>query len=543
MSLFSDNKFDNKLIWLFFSLLLFSFFLANSYNYLDPDLGWHLKIGQEIVTERSVPHLENKLWPIYGAQWVDHEWLMNFLTYGLYSHAGYVAVSVFFALLAVFTVFLTVRHARQDRWHTESGLVPAMILIVLGVMGMSSHLGVRMQEITLVFFALQLIILERFRREKHAIIFFWLIPLYIIWASAHAGFLIGLVVLAGFTLSLLLERTLAQISWFRLDTDVLAWRSIAWSAAAVILAVAGTLCTPYGFRLYDFLAGYTNTAYMRLIQEWLPVYALPLNPFQVIYLAVAAAALTANLWLAWHNSREDHDGESVPYRFRLWDLGLILLFYTLAIKSKRHFPLFFVASFPVLASFAATFLYVPRSLRNGIAWRRYARPFFGLITVLVIALLLAKTAFTDDPFSGKRYCDSFPCNTLAFLRTRPDLLDKPLLNEYAWGGYLDWVWPELPLFIDGRLPQYPVNGHTFLEEYLAFGDASSTPELMDRYGIGLVWIRAPKQRTVKWYEQYLFGADPDPTPRPNALRQYLIDTPGWEAAYTDEVSEIYGKIQ
>ena len=83
-------------IWIIFCLLFFSVLLRNSYLSLDPDLGWHLKIGSEIVQNREIPRIEHYDYPMLGRSWVDHEWLMNAITYLIYNNFGYFAVSVFF---------------------------------------------------------------------------------------------------------------------------------------------------------------------------------------------------------------------------------------------------------------------------------------------------------------------------------------------------------------------------------------------------------------------------------------------------------------
>ncbi len=61
-----------KLLWALFYLFVFSFLACNSFSYLDPDFGWHLRFGQIIWESRSLPHDQIFMWSLGGQQWVDH---------------------------------------------------------------------------------------------------------------------------------------------------------------------------------------------------------------------------------------------------------------------------------------------------------------------------------------------------------------------------------------------------------------------------------------------------------------------------------------
>src|SRR6056297_2408799 len=87
-----------KFIWFFFYLFLFVFFLFNSFSYLDPDLGWHLRVGQEIRETVSVPQINHYNYTIEGQGWVDHEWLLDAFVSWVYDSWGYIVLSIFFAL-------------------------------------------------------------------------------------------------------------------------------------------------------------------------------------------------------------------------------------------------------------------------------------------------------------------------------------------------------------------------------------------------------------------------------------------------------------
>src|SRR5215813_819424 len=55
---------------------------------LDPDLWWHLKTGEQIVTTKTVPHTDDYSFTKQGTEWVAHEWLSEVFLYGVFKFLG-----------------------------------------------------------------------------------------------------------------------------------------------------------------------------------------------------------------------------------------------------------------------------------------------------------------------------------------------------------------------------------------------------------------------------------------------------------------------
>ena len=92
--------------WGFFYLAIFSYILFNSFNYLDPDLGWHLRVGENILTEKAVPGPDYYNYTLEGQNWIDHEWLSDLITFLIYNNFGYIILSLFFALIFFSTLII-----------------------------------------------------------------------------------------------------------------------------------------------------------------------------------------------------------------------------------------------------------------------------------------------------------------------------------------------------------------------------------------------------------------------------------------------------
>ena len=97
-----------KILWILFYIFIFFFLLNNSFSYLDSDLGWHLKVGESIMYEQSVPHINYYNYTLQNTKWVDHEWLMDVIVFWMYQNLGYLWVNIFFALIVL--ILLIVIH-------------------------------------------------------------------------------------------------------------------------------------------------------------------------------------------------------------------------------------------------------------------------------------------------------------------------------------------------------------------------------------------------------------------------------------------------
>src|SRR5262245_32078523 len=65
---------------------------------LDPDLWWHLKTGEQIVTTKTIPHTDDYSFTKTGTEWVAHEWLTEVVLYGVFKFLGLTALVALFSL-------------------------------------------------------------------------------------------------------------------------------------------------------------------------------------------------------------------------------------------------------------------------------------------------------------------------------------------------------------------------------------------------------------------------------------------------------------
>ncbi len=165
--------------------------LAATTRLENPDLWWHLKIGEVIWNTRSLPSSDHFSFTVSGAPWVAHEWLAQVSIYAAYRWGGYRGLMIWMQALGA-SVNLLVYYICWLR--SKNALVAfrgGMVAFCFGSVG----LLVRPLLLGHVFLAAELAILETYRVRRSRWI--WALPaLFAVWVNCHGSFIFGLAVLA-----------------------------------------------------------------------------------------------------------------------------------------------------------------------------------------------------------------------------------------------------------------------------------------------------------------------------------------------------------
>lgn len=540
-------NFKNLLIFLFF-LFIFSLLLNNSYNYLDPDFGWHIKVGEEIFKTKSLPDIEHFDFPLAGQRWVDHEWLINTISYFIFTKAGYISLNIFFALIITALFILLAKFSYYYVYKNKSAPFFILLFQLLGIFAILPHSGIRMQEITSLFIFLLTAIIYYFNKTKKVLFLSILIPFFYFWSCLHAGYLIGIFILFFFLGIKIVENFLEKKEVSFKILAIVDFKNKFNKRELMIffifstVAALATLLTPYGIRLYSFLSDYSNTYYMTHIQEWLPFYYYPIQYPQLIFTALIIAGLILNIVYAYKQNLKKSEAE--PIKINIWETALLIVFVFLSLKSRRHFPLLLVVSFSILIKYYLNIFSKP-SFNFSINNKCYS---LFVKTCLIISLIflsltqISKAKLNSDPFIS--YCDEYPCSALNFLKQDKKYLAGNLFNDYDWGGYLIWAWPEKKLFIDGRLPQYPYNNKTFLEEYYDFYKPGLIRRKLESHKINLILLKTKEEKIkLNFFDKLFFSLDQEKMNKNKneALINYLNENKDWKTIYQDKIATIFLK--
>lgn len=546
-------KFYQVIIFLFYALF-FALLLKNSFSYLDPDFGWHLKMGEDISLSKKANY-ENHYNFIFSQNdnyWLNHEWLSDFLLFQSYSNLGYIFVNIIFALIIVLSIFLLNNFITKNISQEKRFLLFLFPLELIALKASLPHSGVRIQELSVLFVVLLFLILSHF--EKQSIknknnywkVLLILPPLICLWANLHAGFLLGIALLFFYFGVKLVEKFISSypksliyklLSSFLSFEKVLSCKKLIVFFSFSMLAVASTLLNPYGLKLFDFLFQYKNTAYLKIISEWFPQYYYPFMYWQILYIGIIITILIVTIFSS--NKKE-------AKILNPWNFSLTLLFILLAIKSKRHFPLLFVSTLPLVAQFlfkdfGLLFTSQNKKLNNKSYINTFVNIYLIFCFVFVISVILFSIKFVKNPFTS--FCQEYPCSAVLFIKNDPELNKLRLFNDYGWGGFLIHENPEQKIFIDGRQPQKPFKNHSYVEEYLLFHkkNEGQIEEKITEYDLELFLVNNISSFKLSWLDKNLFGMKESDLKINTNLRESLEANENIEKIYEDKVSIIYKK--
>lgn len=396
--------------WFFF-FGLFLFFLLSP---TDPDLGWHLRCGQEFWQQGSFcsQNQFSVLLPDYF--WPHGRWLYQAIIFPLYQLAGLWGLTIFNALLmmlALVWLYLAMPNYRAEKM-LGLGLV---IFLGWGVF----RFGLRNQLVGFFFFTL-LLWLERQIKVKPKLMAAW--PLImLLWANLHGSFILGLILLGFFWLKAAVNRQ----------------EKIGLTTVWLLLAVAATLINPFGGQIYqEAWRHFGGVKLGQLIAEWVPP-----SRFRQGFVFLT----TASLFLLLLTDRQFTNKLAAFF---------ILPWAFLALRARRHLPFFF--------SLALIYFFSPLTIRKRlVSWQKKKKLRTNLAQLIATAFFFW-AIFIRLPFtiklnsSWENYCRrlGYPCQAIEFLRSQSA---ANIFNRYEWGGFLIWQLPDYKIFVDGRMPAWPTS--------------------------------------------------------------------------------------
>ena len=435
--------------------LLYLFFIDFSlYHRADPDYWWHLRTGQIIVQEHVIPRHDQFSFTVAGSSWIPAEWLSEAIIYSLDRLVGYFGTALIFAAIAALS--LAVIHRLLLRLEVPRRAT----LLLVGLAGLASvpYWAVRPQVFTFLFVAIFLRAL--FLRYREGRGHLWYLPLLMLpWANLHGGFILGLLLLAVFAVSLIVDRALSGQEVDLREPVVVLFASL----AIVAINPAGVNLLPE--TLNSLLPGQAGLGF---IAEWrTPNFHLPYH-----WPLVAGLALLAVTGLRRKQNA--------------FPVMLAVLFVALALHASRGQPLFALVM-PILVGERWLEARGQEKAREpgagGIVWANWAM----LVTALAVFALFffprttAGEAGRDAPVAG------YPEDAAQYVLQNH--APARVFNFYDWGGYLIHAWyPQQKVFVDGRSYMY---GSEFLEDYTrAYRLQERWDQILDKYAIELALIES-----------------------------------------------------
>jgi hypothetical protein len=456
-----------------------SFSAVRTFN-VDPDLWWHIKTGELILSTHKWATTDPYSFTSFGAPWISCEWLGDVFFAVVYRLGGLRGLEALLIVLASAVILALYGFATLRSGNCKSGFVAAAVLLTLA----QASFNLRPQMLGYLFLILTLVALEFFRQGKGRAI--WLLPvLFLIWINTHGSWIIGLGVivlyiacgLVDFHIGSLEARRWTKPERLRLET-------------VFMLCLAAIPITPYGTELaaYPFKVASAYPVAIASVLEW------QVMPFNLLGGKIFLALILGFFFM------------QMFFRFS-WQLFEVLLFMFGVAMACMHarFLLLFVPFFaPLLATMVARWISGYDKTKDQFLLN------FALILGIAIAIV---HYFPSKSEMAKNVADKFPVQALAYMREHP--VPGPIFNAYGFGGYM--IFSGHKTFIDGR-------GEMF-EEVGVFQDymhitllRPGAIKILGNYGIQAVIME-----------------------REEPLSTALAAMPDWQAVYSDPVSVIFVK--
>jgi hypothetical protein len=456
-----------------------TFAVVRSFS-VDPDMWWHIRTGELILSTHHWATTDPYSFTSAGAPWMSCEWLGDVLFAMVYRAGGLRGLELLLAVLASAVIVALYGFATLRSGNSKAAFLVSGVLLFLA----TASFNLRPQMLGYLFLILTLIVLERFRQGKRRAV--WLLPiLFLLWVNTHGSWIVGLGTVALYIVTGLVSFQVGSLETRRWTNSERLRLEI-----VLILSLLAVPITPYGAQL---------AAYPFTVASTLPISVANILEWQVMPFNLGGGKLFLALILGFFLAQ-------VVFRFS-WQLAELLLFLFGTALACMHlrFLLLFV---PFFAPLAATML--ARCAPAYDEARDHYLLNFALMAGVVIAMVHYFPAQAD---MEKKVARQFPVQALEYMRAHP--VPGRLLNSYGFGGYM--IEAGYKTFIDGRSELFEQTG--------VLGDY-----------VHITFVRPGALQVLAGYgiQSCLLQSD-------EPFSTLLASSPDWNKVYSDQLSALYVK--
>ena len=443
-------------------LSLIAIFFLSINQIADFDTGYHLKTGQYIVENLSVPQHDVFSYSATGVRWIAHYWFSDIIFYVVHLLTGFPGLMIFVALISALTYYLVLKTALLKTQH--SLIVPTLILVFFYF---TSELWVvRPQIFSYLFTALLIFILELWREKKDIKILFWLPFIFLVWANMHAGVILGIAILGVYALGMIINKNTVSIT-----TPL-----VLFFTSSLI-----TLINPNGYKTLTYNFSIFPAVQNMNVGEWQSI----LHRLGTWQSKTFLILMLSSLILVWWS----HCSKKKLFEIDWTSLALMSGFFIMPFVSIRHVGLFPIAVAPLVA--APLLRLIPKAKLDA-SKERLWKGLAGLIMVLLIINSLMH--MEARPVINRSL---LPVGAVDFIEANG--IEGPMFNWGSLGGYLIWrLWPQELVFEDGRSEVFAGEPNTNLKKVI-YGTPGWKEIVNEQYKVNyfIMWYREPISAVIK----------------------------------------------
>ena len=222
----------------------------------DPDLWWHLRVGQWILDHHAIPRSEMFTYTAAGNPVTYHEWGSEVLFTLLNTAGGLLLLSVVTCVLAWSGLVAIAMRARQR----GASYLAVAVSVLLAAKVLQTVAGPRPQMLGFALTCWTLLIAERHLARGGQLV--WVLPpIFALWANLHGGFIYGVGILIALCAIEAVRNRLRVAGAVPIDRI----RSLGLATAA---AATAACVNPFGPGLYVYSLTAGQTVSHRPIAEW-----------------------------------------------------------------------------------------------------------------------------------------------------------------------------------------------------------------------------------------------------------------------------------
>ena len=454
-------------LWLLIAVAA-PFVMLSRFTVQPYDFWWHIRMGQVSLATGHIPTTDFFTFTQTGQPWMNQSWLMQIVLYLLY-RAGELPLVIFAHAVTITAGYTLVMLAclATPGVGARAAALATVCAAALGVM----NWNVRPQSASFLCFGLLMYSIERHRLRGGRVIWIWPV-LFALWANLHGAFVFGLALLGIYMTARAAEDI---VSRRRLGQDT--ERAVIASGVAV-LATALNPAGPSG--MVDYVLGFLSSkATINNNLEFLPLSIRELDG------AIFVGLMIAFILLASYRRT----------RLSWYQIATLVIFGVGSLYTRRVLPWFGMALTPAFALALASCQDRPTGTHT-------ARPGKPLLNYTVATLLFGVVLlfvpwfrpFLPGSFRLPPYADVATTPTRAAEIVCQLGRDTRLFNNQAYGSYLAWACPSMPLFIDTRIELYPTD---MWQDYIRIVNAGyDWNTLLKKYGVNTLFVQKESEREL-----------------------------------------------
>jgi tetratricopeptide (TPR) repeat protein len=467
------------------------------------DIWWHLKTGEWILHNHSIPHTDPFSYTFAGHDWLDFEWLFQVIIYPIYSTLGPSGLIVFKTLVIAVLVFFLYKNIHL--LSGGKGWIVAFFLVV-GLNVMSQRFMVRPQIVFLLLLCLYFYILNLYSIKGKN--YLYLLPiLQILWVNIHGSFLLGIELILIYISSYFISLVWSQRNDLKPVFKDQKLRALMISTLSVILV---SFASPYGYRIFTLpFVMAADQESMKYIVEWFsfaPTSLLIFLPNFTLWFKGLFIIGVFSFFLRIENLK------------KIEHVLIFTLFSYMAFSSLRFFGAWGVVMCPIIAFNIAQFFSSAVYKKKMIQYIRWVPAV--IVIFLSFYVLWSSGEYRRIGFGLAK--EHYPSGTVKFIADHG--LEGNIFNYYDYGGYLIWhLYPQLKVFIDGRTPTIYDKDFFWAFRQGLYQNENTWKRLIEEYSIDMVLI---KDDRMQEYMMFI---------------KRLDDDPDWSLVAFDEVSLLFLK--